>query len=281
MTTKAASQAEATSTEATVPTLELLGRTPITYESALNMDKNTIHEAGYVAATLALYQTLWKGRPAIEALTRHHLGLGARDLCIVARPYQWIRGGFNICIPIEVQSPSLSRKLILRCAMPYKLADAELPGTVNEKVACEVGTYTWMQANCPEIPIPHLYGFGFSDHRHVCILLCLSLPYLLSSYLRVGTQFTHEAYRPWYIRVAHSLRRLLYLLTGDSTLLSRYTMHSAIHRLATAYVLLDNVCSDKSQMLSNTWEKQRGDYARRQRLFRGIAQLMVSLGRIP
>lgn len=174
MTTKAASEAVAT-VPTLEPTLELLGRPPITYESALNTDKNTIHEAGYVAATSALYQTLWRGRPAIEALTRHHLGLGARDLCIVARPHQWIRGGFNVCIPVEVQSPSLSRKLILRCAMPHKLAEAGSPGTVDEKVACEVGTYAWMQASCTEIPIPRLYGFGFSDHRHVRIPTTLPL----------------------------------------------------------------------------------------------------------
>lgn len=34
-------------------------------------------------------------------------------------------------------------------------------------------------------------------------------------------------------------------------------------------------------MLSNTWDKHRGDPTRRQRLFRGIAQLMVYLARIP
>jgi hypothetical protein len=27
--------------------------------------------------------------------------------------------------------------------------------------------YAWMQHQCPDVRIPHLYGFGFSDHRHV------------------------------------------------------------------------------------------------------------------
>ena len=37
---------------------QLLNRPPITYDSALGTDMNMIHEAGCVAATMALYQTL-------------------------------------------------------------------------------------------------------------------------------------------------------------------------------------------------------------------------------
>ncbi len=46
-------------------------------------------------------------------------------------------------------------------------------------------------------------------------------------------------------------------------------------------MLLEDVGSDTSQMLSNTWDKERGDPARRQRLFRGMARVMLSLARIP
>lgn len=46
-------------------------------------------------------------------------------------------------------------------------------------------------------------------------------------------------------------------------------------------MLLEHVGSDKSQMLSNTWNKQRGDPALRRTLFRDIARLMLSLARIP
>lgn len=128
------------STEDTEPPLELPNHPPITYQAALNTDKNIIHEAQHVAATKALYQKLWKERSMIGALTKHHLGLGDRDTCTVAHPRRWIRGGFNVCIPVEVQSPGSCQKLILRCAMPYKLAEAENPGSIDEKMGCEVGT---------------------------------------------------------------------------------------------------------------------------------------------
>ncbi len=155
------------SADVTEPTLELLNQHPITYREALDTDKNIIHEARHVAATKALYQKLWKERGTIRALTKHHLGLDDRHTCTVADPRRWIRGGFNVCIPVEVQSPGSCRKFVLRCAMPHRLAEAENPGSIDEKMGCEVGTYAWMQAKCPDIRIPHLYGFGFFDHRHV------------------------------------------------------------------------------------------------------------------
>ncbi len=95
---------------------------------------------------------------------------------MVKQPNQWIRGSFNVCIPVVVR-PARSRtgcpapvptKFVVRCAMPHKLAEARYPGSVDEQLGCEVGTYAWMQAHCPDVLIPHLYGFGFSDHTHIC-----------------------------------------------------------------------------------------------------------------
>lgn len=151
-----------------MPTLiKLDHREPITYESALNKDANIISQAAYLEAATELYQSLWDQRRTIQALVKHHLRLSNRDTCVVSEKAQWIRGSFNVCIPIEVQSTRCHKKLIFRCPMPHKLAEVKYPGTVDEKLSSEVGTYAWMQHQCPDIRIPHLYGFGFSDHRHV------------------------------------------------------------------------------------------------------------------
>ncbi|PKS08632.1 hypothetical protein jhhlp_005019 [Lomentospora prolificans] len=245
------------------PTLQLLNRPPITYRQALDTDKNIIHEASYVEATNVQYQKLWEERDLIRALVNHHLTLKDGDNCVVADPRRWIRGSFNVCIPIEVQSTtSPCRKLLLRCAMPHKLAEAKYPGSIDEKMGCEVGAYAWMQERCSTIRIPNLYGFGFSDHSH-------------------SLQFTHEAYRSLFVRSIHRLRRWFRRLAGYTTLLSRYISHPTMHRLSTPYMLLEDVSSDTSEMLSNTWDEHRTDPARRKRLFRGIAQLMLSLARVP
>ncbi|KAF4513689.1 hypothetical protein G6O67_000930 [Ophiocordyceps sinensis] len=116
-------------------TLELLDRGPITYESAANKEANILNQLPHVAATKALYRSLWNQRDVIAALAKHHLRLGHRDECVALPPCEWIRGRFNVCIPV-------------------KLAEAQYPGTVDEKLSCEVATYAWMQENCSDIRIP-------------------------------------------------------------------------------------------------------------------------------
>lgn len=55
------------------------------------------------------------------------------------------------------------QRLLFRCPMPHKLAEAKHPSTIDEKLSSEVGAYVWMQEFCPDFPILHLYSFGFSD----------------------------------------------------------------------------------------------------------------------
>ena len=163
-------------------TIELVDREPITYESAINQDENFINKAAYVAATEAFYRQLGKERDAIASVIRHHLNLGPShtSTITVAPEKQWIRGSFNVCIPVEVGPPlwagddSGPQKLLLRCPFPFKLAEARYPGTVDEKLGCEVGAYAWMQDICSDVRIPQLYGFGFSEQRQVRYAVCPS-----------------------------------------------------------------------------------------------------------
>ncbi|KAK0624540.1 hypothetical protein B0T17DRAFT_530402 [Bombardia bombarda] len=154
--------------------LELDNRRPITYSSALRKDENIINRVAYGAAQAKLYQDLWAKRESIEGLVRHHLKAGKQDICVVQPESQWIQGNFNVCIPVQLQSNGLVKKLMLRCAMPHKLAEARYPGTVDEKLRCEVATRAWLHDRCSDIRIPHLYGFGFCDNRHFIheALLC-------------------------------------------------------------------------------------------------------------
>ncbi|KAK4157128.1 hypothetical protein C8A00DRAFT_12032 [Chaetomidium leptoderma] len=242
-------------------TLEIGHRGPITYESALRKDADVISQAAESAATEELSRSLWDSRRTIEALVRHHRGLSDGDVCAVEPCDGWIRGGFNVCVPVQVRSGgarNAHKRLIFRCPMPHKLAEARYPGTVDEKLSCEVGTYAWMQDWCPDVRIPHLYGFGFSDHRH----------------------FTHEGRMPFYVRLWRAMRRRLRGLLGYPTL-SRYAAHPASLHLPAAYVLLEYIGPDTGRMLSDTWVERRGDQARRRRLFRGMARVILSLARVP
>lgn len=94
------------------------------------------------------------------------------------------------------------------------------------------------------------------------------------------TQFTHEAHRPWYMRILRMFQRRLDNLL-QRQMLSCYTQNPANHCLPTAYMLLEHIGPDVGQMLSNTWDSQRGDPDRRRRLFQGMARIIISLARIP
>ncbi|CAL3964399.1 unnamed protein product [Diplocarpon coronariae] len=109
-------------------TIELDKRKPTTSESALNKGPNIISKAAYREVPKVLYNSLYEQRETIQALVKHHSRLSDRNTCILAK--------------------------------------ASYPGTIDEKLSSEVGTYAWMQHYCLDVRIPYLYGFGFSDHPH-------------------------------------------------------------------------------------------------------------------
>jgi hypothetical protein len=153
--------------------IELSDGDRVTLADVGNRDDNILLRAASAEAQRKLYQQLGDQRGTMENLVRHHLRVSHRDRCVVTAESQWIPGNFNICVPIQVElaADHATRRLyIFRCPMPHKLSESRFPGTVDEKMESEVGAYVWMQAKCPEIRIPRLYGFGFTDGRCVCSL---------------------------------------------------------------------------------------------------------------
>lgn len=63
--------------------------------------------------------------------------------------------------------------------------------------------------------------------------------------------------------------------------LSSYAPMAAPTTLPTQYMLLDYIGQDVGQMLSSTWNIHRHDPSHRNRLFHGLARIMISLARIP
>lgn len=150
-------------------TLELDHRRPITYESAIKKDSNIIEKLRHFEAAKQLYESLWDQRAAIQDLVRELLGLGSLTPCSIAATDRWIRGSFNVCIPLQIQHGLAWKKYMFRCPMPHKFAEARFPSTIDEKLSCEAATYIWMQTHCADVRIPHLYAFGFSDQRRVSL----------------------------------------------------------------------------------------------------------------
>lgn len=147
-------------------TLPLLRR-EIILEDALEDDDNILARLKYPAKQRAFWTYLQDNKHEIEAVVSFHLRVNS---CQVANEETWLFGSYNVCIPVDVNLPSHSRVLI-RIPLPFKLGEEEYPGNVDEKLRCEIATYLWIQENCPDVPIPTLFGCGFPDGHTVGRLL--------------------------------------------------------------------------------------------------------------
>lgn len=85
---------------------------------------------------------------------------------------------------------------------------------------------------------------------------------------------------PFYLRLWRMFQRSSRNYLRYPTL-SQYVLSPTHLRLPTAYMLLEYIGPDKGEMLSDTWDRHRSDLVRRQKLFRGMARLILSLARIP
>ncbi|KAI4723100.1 hypothetical protein E4T48_00793, partial [Aureobasidium sp. EXF-10727] len=103
----------------------------------------------------------------IRELISRHLRIPETDF-VLHEPSDWIAGGFNICLPIDVDNrrhPQLPPGAVVRFPLPFNVGEGSAPGTVDEKLRCEAATYIWLRGNCPNIPLPRLLGMGFSGSQ--------------------------------------------------------------------------------------------------------------------
>ena len=98
----------------------------ITYESAIKKDENIINGATYPRARRQLFQKLWDQRATIQDIVRHYLRLRDEDACIVEEG-QWIRGSFNVCIPVEVRVGRLQSETDLSLSYAIQACRSQVP----------------------------------------------------------------------------------------------------------------------------------------------------------
>jgi hypothetical protein len=131
-------------------------------------DDNILRRIAYPKQRQEFWKFLISQKSGIERIVSHHLHVTTSQIGDVNT---WISGSFNVCIPVCIDPPSDVRVLI-RIPLSYKVGDANNPGNVDEKLRCEAASYMWIQENSPKIPIPKLFGCGFTDDQTVrCKLL--------------------------------------------------------------------------------------------------------------
>lgn len=92
-------------------------------------------------------------------------------MCDVAGMEDWYCGSFNVSIPITIHDwkgkQQRGNAVLLRFPLPYRVGEEFRPGNGDEKLQCEAGAYAWLEENCPDVPIPRLYGFAMSNGKTV------------------------------------------------------------------------------------------------------------------
>lgn len=149
-----------------MPRTRQLLRSEITYISAKEKEVNILHQLSYYDKQTRFFSYLNDHQGWIKNVVAHHLNLISPDSCQVSDVENWLHGSFNVCIPVTVTIRS-AKRVILRLPLPYRIGEDFMPGNGDEKARCEAGTYAWLQENCPDVPIPELYGFGLSTGETV------------------------------------------------------------------------------------------------------------------
>jgi hypothetical protein len=265
----------------TTPTLKprRLLHGSITYPAAKECETNILHELDYWDQETEYFSYLYRNRDSIRSIVAQHLGLNSADKCRIADPEQWMRGSFNICIRVDIDGRGQipEKQVIMRFPLPYRVGEALCPGNADEKILCEAGTYAWLQANCPDVPIPHLYGFGLTTGQTV------RMPPVLPENIHCSSiQFTFLDNLPFLARLVENFRRRILVWLGY-TVPSRYVqLHNKVPALlGTGYILIEYIDRSRGKMLSETWEEGRHNVQLRTNLFHGLSRTLLALTRTP
>ncbi|KAG0153896.1 hypothetical protein PDIDSM_1275 [Penicillium digitatum] len=239
-------------------TLPLL-RGNTTLESALEQEDDILLELGFPEQRIDFFVSLYSKRDDIENVASYHLGLGPSETCRIGGVNEWVHGSFNVCIPLYVskQGQHPNKQALIRFPLPYKIGETRNPGNVDEKLRCEAATFIWIHENCPEIPIPQLWGFGL-----------------------VGGQIYETAEYPFRPQISLVNQKIYYVALGVFPALP-YICHQRSIMLESGYLVMDYIGNSDVQMLSETWDEYRHQRDKRTNLFKGLSRIMLSLSRVP
>ncbi|RFU31823.1 hypothetical protein B7463_g4503, partial [Scytalidium lignicola] len=128
-----------------MPKTRRLLREEITYSAAQDKEVNILHQLGYHDKQQNFFNKISYKIDWIEAVVAHYLRFSSPNACHVASMQNWFHDSYNVCIPITITGWMVKQQcgqhVLLRLPLP---------------------AYVWLQENCPDVPIPRLYGFAMS-----------------------------------------------------------------------------------------------------------------------
>ena len=143
----------------------------ITYEEAADQETNVLPELTYWRKMDDFGRYLLEHKQEIEDIVSRYLRLKSPEKCCLLPPPEWDFGSFNLCLPVSILNwrKRPGGKVIIRFPPPFKVGESNFPGNSDEKLRSEVATYAWIGKNCPEVPLPRLWGFAFAGGPSVSL----------------------------------------------------------------------------------------------------------------
>lgn len=141
----------------------------MTLAEALEEEDNAIFPLAYSSQREDFLFWIYEHREDFKALVSLHLDLANSETCRFGEFREWKHGSFNVCIPVYIDNwkKHPGKRVLLRLPLPYKVGESTCPGNADEKLRAEAAAFIWIQENCPDIPIPFLWGFGFPSGQSV------------------------------------------------------------------------------------------------------------------
>jgi hypothetical protein len=141
----------------------------MTLAEALDDEDNVLFPLSYSSQREDFFFGIYEHREDFQALVSLHLRLAKSEACRFGEFRKWKHGSFNVCIPIYIDNwrAHPGKRVFLRLPLPYKVGESTCPGNADEKLRAEAAAFIWIHDNCPDVPIPFLWGFGFPGGQSV------------------------------------------------------------------------------------------------------------------
>lgn len=111
----------------------------VSYDDAITGLHDVVKDHEDVQALQDQYNSIQASCRDLMKATRNHLSLARETKLSWSSKEKWIRGGFNICVPLRIQSTTRDFKVIIRCPSPFALLETQYPDIIDEKIRSEVG----------------------------------------------------------------------------------------------------------------------------------------------
>lgn len=239
----------------------------IDYNEAVDSEDNLVARHRELGSWTDFTTRLLADVPALEKLVAWHTGR-APGCVRIGRVETWAYGSFNLAFPMQLldvknENDDTESRVILRFPIPATTGEFYYPGSMQEKLRCEVASYIYMQRHCSDVRIPFLYGFGFPD----------------------GTNFIHRTLAPFFQRLALRLRQAVAYVLRRPIPSDYLRIPSPVDLPPnTGYMVLEYLGPTLGQQIPAVVHNHLDLVAnptKTRNLLRSLASIMLSLARLP